>query len=80
MAKLRDSGGCIAAVKKTRAGNYELLKHDCPNLDAENKYWEAGDTERELFEMVLDARMDTAHGAVVGDSVCKFLIKPSNKD
>ncbi len=43
------------------------------------KHWEACYIETELFEKVLDAKVDVTHRAAKGDSVCKFLIK-ENKE
>ncbi len=39
------------------------------------KHWEACFIETELFEKVLDAKIEVTHRAAKGDSVCKFVIK-----
>lgn len=76
LAKIRDQDGYMAEVKRTRSGNFELLEHNCPILVVANKYWEACTVETELFQRLLNARVETTHRAAVGDHVCRFLIRP----
>jgi predicted ArsR family transcriptional regulator len=74
LAKLRDSEGYMAEVKKLRSGKYVMLEHNCPIIQIAQEYWEACTTERELFENLLGVAVDTTHRAVKGDLVCRFLI------
>jgi predicted ArsR family transcriptional regulator len=43
------------------------------------KHWEACSVETELFEKLLDAKIETTHRAAKGDLICKFLIKKSKE-
>ena len=44
------------------------------------KHWEACSVETELFEILLDAKIETTHRAAKGDLICKFLIKERKED
>ncbi len=76
LARIRDSDGYMAEVRKTRSGNYELLEHNCPILAVAKTYGEACAVERELFQRLLNANIETTHRAAAGDHVCRFLIRP----
>ncbi|WP_458743519.1 helix-turn-helix transcriptional regulator [Candidatus Nitrosocosmicus sp. T] len=76
LAKIRDEEGYIAESKKDRKGNsHTLLEYNCPIIMIAEKHWEACSIETELFEHVLDAKVEVTHRAAKGDSICKFLIK-----
>jgi predicted ArsR family transcriptional regulator len=76
LAKLRDSEGYMAEAKRLPSGKYVMLEHNCPIIHVAQDYWEACSTERELFENLLGASVDTTHRVVKGDMVCRFLIDP----
>jgi predicted ArsR family transcriptional regulator len=76
LAKLRDSEGYMAEAKKQPSGKYVMLEHNCPVIQVAQDYWEACSTERELFETLLGASVDTTHRVVKGDLICRFLIDP----
>ena len=58
-----------------RGGKHVLLEYNCPIIHIAEKHWEACSVETELFEKLLDAKIETTHRAVKGDLICKFLIK-----
>ena len=79
LAKIRDEEGYIAESKKNKKNNnHTLLEYNCPIIMIAEKHWEACYIETELFEKVLDAKIETTHRAAKGDSVCKFVIKKNN--
>jgi predicted ArsR family transcriptional regulator len=79
LAKIRDEEGYIAESKKNKKNNsHTLLEYNCPIIMIAEKHWEACYVETELFEKVLDAKIETTHRAAKGDSVCKFVIKKNN--
>jgi predicted ArsR family transcriptional regulator len=90
LAKIRDEEGYMAESKKitykSRRGNnsvnateqrgkHVLLEYNCPIIHIAEKHWEACSVETELFEKLLDAKIETTHRAAKGDLICKFLIK-----
>ena len=52
-----------------------LLEYNCPIIHIAEKHGEACSVETELFEKLLDAKIETTHRAAKGDLICKFLIK-----
>jgi predicted ArsR family transcriptional regulator len=65
--------------KKNKKNNsHTLLEYNCPIIMIAEKHWEACSIETELFEKVLDAKIETTHRVAKGDSVCKFVIKKNN--
>ena len=95
LAKIRDEEGYMAESKKiiskSRGGNnnsanaseqrgkHVLLEYNCPIIHIAEKHWEACSVETELFEKLLDAKIETTHRAAKGDLICKFLIKESKE-
>src|SRR6187200_2129272 len=79
LARIRDEEGYIAESKKeskrSGRGKHVLLEYNCPIIHIAEKHWEACSTETELFEKLLDAKIETTHRAAKGDLICKFLIK-----
>jgi predicted ArsR family transcriptional regulator len=83
LAKIRDEEGYMAESKKISksdgrsrgGGKYILLEYNCPIIHIAEKHWEACSTETELFEKLLDAKIEATHRAAKGDLICKFLIK-----
>jgi predicted ArsR family transcriptional regulator len=85
LARIRDEEGYMAESKKTSksgstgggggGGKHILLEYNCPIIYIAEKHWEACSTETELFEKLLDAKIETTHRAAKGDLICKFLIK-----
>ncbi|HKO64942.1 MAG TPA: ArsR family transcriptional regulator [Candidatus Nitrosocosmicus sp.] len=79
LARIRDEEGYIAESKKDRKRNFHtLLEYNCPIIMIAEKHWEACSIETELFENILDAKVEVTHRAAKGDSICKFLIKETN--
>jgi predicted ArsR family transcriptional regulator len=78
LAKIRDEEGYMAESKKQLKKSNDrhiLLEYNCPIIQVAEKHWEACSTETELFEKLLDAKVETTHRAAKGDLICKFLIK-----
>jgi predicted ArsR family transcriptional regulator len=76
LTRLRDEEGYMAEAKRVPGGGHELLEYNCPILAVAEAYAEACSVERELFERVLDAEVETTHRVVAGNHVCRFLIRP----
>ena len=77
LARLRDEEGYIAESKHMDkiGDSHVLLEYNCPIIMIAEKHWEACSIEKELFEKVLDADIETTRRAARGDSICKFHIK-----
>jgi predicted ArsR family transcriptional regulator len=89
LARIRDEEGYMAESNKTSksggrsnnsgdrygVGKHILLEYNCPIIHIAEKHWEACSVETELFEKLLDAKIETTHRAAKGDLICKFLIK-----
>jgi predicted ArsR family transcriptional regulator len=75
LARIRDEEGYIAESRSKSDGKHVLLEYNCPIIHIAEKHWEACSTERELFEKLLGANIDTTHRAAKGDLICKFVIK-----
>ena len=77
LAKIRDEEGYLAESRRESKsdGKYVLLEYNCPIIHIAEKHWEACSAERELFEKLLDADINTTHRAAKGDLICKFAIK-----
>lgn len=76
LAKIRDEEGYMAESKRERlSDSFVLLEYNCPIIQIAEKHWEACTIETELFEKVLDAKIETTHRAAKGDSVCRFHIR-----
>jgi predicted ArsR family transcriptional regulator len=82
LAKIRDEEGYMAEVKKliSKSSKYVLLEYNCPIIHIAEKHWEACSIETELFEKLLNAKIETTHRAAKGDAVCKFVIKERKED
>jgi predicted ArsR family transcriptional regulator len=75
LAKLRDRSGYMASCGR-KGGAVEMLERNCPILALAERFPEACEVERRMFESVLGARVETSHRVVAGDAVCRFLIRP----
>lgn len=67
------SNNSVNASEQT--GKHVLLEYNCPIIHIAENHWEACSVETELFEKLLDAKIETTHRAAKGDLICKFLIK-----
>ena len=77
LARIRDEEGYMAESKKmtSKSSKHVLLEYNCPIIHIAEKHWEACSVETELFEKLLNAKIETTHRAAKGDLICKFLIK-----
>lgn len=76
LTQIRDSEGYMAEFRELPGKNFELLEYNCPVLAVAEKFGESCTVEREMFEDILDAEVETSHRVVAGDHVCRFFIKP----
>ena len=67
LVKIRDEGGYKNVV--------EMMEHNCPIMAVAETYPEACGVERELFQKLLRADVETSHRVVAGDPVCRSLIR-----
>ncbi len=79
LAKLRDQEGYMAEDHQSGSSKFEILEHNCPIIAIAENYWEACTVEREMFQRVLGANVETTHRVVAGNNVCRFLISPKRK-
>ncbi len=75
LAQVRTEGGYMAEVGARRPGSVGLVEHNCPILAIAERFPEACDTERRMFESLLRANVQVSHRVVAGDPVCRFLIR-----
>ncbi len=79
LARLRDQEGYMAEDHQSGFSKFEILEHNCPIIAIAENYWEACTVEREMFQRVLGANVETTHRVVAGNNVCRFLISPRRK-
>ncbi len=79
LAELRDKEGYMAEDRHAGPTKFEILEHNCPIIAIAENYWEACTVEREMFQRVLDANVETTHRVVAGANVCRFLITPKRR-
>jgi DeoR family transcriptional regulator, suf operon transcriptional repressor len=75
LAKIRDEGGYMAELGRSGKNTVEMLEHNCPIMAVAQEYPEACGIEREMFQKLLRADVETSHRVVAGDPVCRFLIR-----
>ena len=72
---LRDNEGYMAEQLKSVSDNsFELLEFNCPIFKIAEQYSYTCTLEREMFEELLDASVNTTHKVIDGQNVCRFLI------
>lgn len=79
LVKIRDEGGYMAELGHAGRGAVEMFEHNCPIMAVAEAYPEACRVERELFQKLLRADVETSHRVVAGDPVCRFLIRARSK-
>ena len=75
LVKIRDEGGYMAEVGHAGRNVVEMFEHNCPIMAVAETYPEACRVEREMFQKLLGADVETSHRVVAGDPVCRFLIR-----
>jgi len=75
LVKIRDEGGYMAELGRAGRTSIEMLEHNCPIMAVAETYPEACRVEREMFQKLLGADVETSHRVVAGDPVCRFLIR-----
>ncbi len=71
---LRDKEGYMAEQNKVSNDSFELLEYNCPIYRIAEQYGFTCNLEREMFEELLDADVESIHRVVDGQNVCRFLI------
>ena len=56
-------------------GTIAMVEHNCPILAIAERFPEACESERRMFESLLRARIEVSHRVVAGDPVCRFLVR-----
>jgi predicted ArsR family transcriptional regulator len=79
LVKIRDEGGYMAELGRAGRTSVEMLEHNCPIMAVAETYPEACRVEREMFQKLLGADVETSHRVVSGDPVCRFLIRGRGK-
>ncbi len=79
LSELRDREGYMAEDHQAGPSKFEILEHNCPIIAIAQNYWEACTVEREMFQKVLGANVETTHRVVAGAYVCRFLITPKRR-
>ncbi len=75
LVKIRDEGGYMAEMGHAGNRTVEMFEHNCPIMAVAESYPEACRVERELFQNLLRADVETSHRVVAGDPVCRFVIR-----
>jgi len=75
LVKIRDEGGYMAEVGHAGRNVVEMFEHNCPIMAVAETYPEACRVEREMFQNLLGADVETSHRVVAGDPVCRFLVR-----
>jgi len=79
LVQIRTDGGYMAEMGPRLRGSVEMIEHNCPILAIAERFPEACETERRLFESMLRARVDVSHRVVAGDPVCRFLVREKKR-
>ncbi len=79
LVRIRDEGGYMAEMGNARKNVVEMLEHNCPIMAVAETFPEACRVEREMFQNLIGADVETSHRVVAGDPVCRFLIRPRGK-
>ena len=75
LVRIRDEGGYMAELGQARRNVVEMFEHNCPIMAVAETYPEACRVEREMFQNLVGADVETSHRVVAGDPVCRFLIR-----
>src|SRR6266704_279606 len=75
LVKIRDEGGYMAELGRAGRTSIEMMEHNCPIMAVAEVYPDACGVERELFQKLLHADVETSHRVVAGDPVCRFIIR-----
>src|SRR3989475_7636552 len=75
LVKIRDEGVYLAELGHARKNVVEMLEHNCPIMAVAETYPEACGVEREMFQSLIRADVETSHQGVAGGPVCRFLIR-----
>jgi len=79
LSELRDREGYMAEDHQAGPSKFEILEHNCPIIAIAENYWEACTVEREMFQKILGANVETTHRVVADARVCLFLSPPKRR-
>src|SRR5438128_2872841 len=74
LVKIRDEGGYMAELGQARRNVVEMFEHNCPIMAVAETYPETCRVEREMFQKLLGADVETSHRVVAGVPVCRLLV------
>jgi predicted ArsR family transcriptional regulator len=74
LASARDADGYFAEVTESGDGEIELLEHNCPVSCLSSRYPEICNTERLMFERLLEAQVRSVDSNPGGEGACRFRI------
>lgn len=75
LVQIRDEGGYMAELGHVGKSTVEMFEFNCPIMAVAESFPEACRVERELFQKLLHANVETSHRVVAGDPMCRFLIR-----
>ena len=75
LVRIRTESGYMAELAGRQRGTVSMVEHNCPILAIAERFPEACETERRMFESLLRARIEVSHRVVAGDPVCRFLVR-----
>src|SRR5207302_8956703 len=64
LVRIRDEGGYMAELGQARRNVVEMFEHNCPIMAVAETYPEACRVEREMFQNLLGADVETSHRVV----------------
>jgi predicted ArsR family transcriptional regulator len=76
LARIRTEEGYLAESRKGRDGSFTLVENHCPICDAARACQGLCAGEQELFETVLNARVERLEHVLSGDRRCAYRITP----
>lgn len=79
LAKLLFLENCFPELRKIQGQKYEMLEFNCPIYTVSKKFGEACELERNLFQNVLNMKVNTTHLLIDGHGTCRFLIENNSK-
>lgn len=77
LAEIQNAGGYMAewTADRKEPGTYVLYEYNCPVAKVANRYRQACQCERQLFERLLDADVERTECLADGDRRCTYLVR-----
>lgn len=80
LSNLLDEMGSMTSFEQVDDATFVLNEHNCSILGVAMHYPQACQHERDLFERVLDARVERQECQSSGQSTCRYVITPRKRD